>query len=219
MFFVGLSMLVKMSARLHGFGMPRDVSLSEQRHLSAPRRRLRLPSWLDGTFWESSFESLSEFIFTIQGSVCADPCPPKLWGPNCAYKCPECYNNGTCDRFSGSCQCAPGFVGVNCEQECSVGLWGLNCNRFCDCQFSANCDAKDGRCICNEFQSGSRCETLDCPEGQFGTSCEHSCKCEHNATCDVITGQCNCTADGFTGRHCNEGSIRYGQGLRSLLNL
>eukprot|EP00057_Strongylocentrotus_purpuratus_P019800 XP_011674274.1 PREDICTED: uncharacterized protein LOC100890278 [Strongylocentrotus purpuratus] len=42
-------------------------------------------------------------------------CLDNLWGPDCQYTCPTCYNGGVCDDVSGRCVCPPGFSGDHCQ--------------------------------------------------------------------------------------------------------
>uniref|UniRef100_A0A1I7XTN8 EGF-like domain-containing protein n=1 Tax=Heterorhabditis bacteriophora TaxID=37862 RepID=A0A1I7XTN8_HETBA len=45
-----------------------------------------------------------------------DVCRPGRYGENCAHKC-QCYNGATCDRKTGKCGCAPGYLGPTCQAE------------------------------------------------------------------------------------------------------
>ncbi|VDO45390.1 unnamed protein product, partial [Onchocerca flexuosa] len=43
-------------------------------------------------------------------------CRPGRYGKNCEYRC-ECYNGAICDRVTGQCTCAPGYLGATCQHE------------------------------------------------------------------------------------------------------
>ncbi|EPB74279.1 EGF-like domain protein [Ancylostoma ceylanicum] len=43
-------------------------------------------------------------------------CRQGRYGENCQHKC-QCYNGATCDRKTGRCSCAPGYLGPTCQHE------------------------------------------------------------------------------------------------------
>ncbi|VDL80751.1 unnamed protein product [Nippostrongylus brasiliensis] len=43
-------------------------------------------------------------------------CRQGRYGENCVHKC-QCYNGATCDRKTGKCTCAPGYLGPTCQHE------------------------------------------------------------------------------------------------------
>ena len=60
--------------------------------------------------------------------------------------------------MTGSCSCAPGFMGTGCRVACDVGYWGENCNKVCDCRNGASCDVVTGNCICSPGWTGIHCD-------------------------------------------------------------
>lgn len=59
-----------------------------------------------------------------------------------------CMSVCRCDKFTGNCECAPGWEGQNCEFPCVGSNFGLNCRNSCDCHNGAYCNPVDGTCIC-----------------------------------------------------------------------
>lgn len=56
-------------------------------------------------------------------------CPEGTYGSNCQNPC-KCMNGGHCDPASGTCDCAPGFIGANCSKSKPTFM-------FCFCQNTA----------------------------------------------------------------------------------
>lgn len=56
-------------------------------------------------------------------------CPKGTYGSNCQNLC-KCMNGGHCDPASGTCDCAPGFIGANCSKSKPTFM-------FCFCQNTA----------------------------------------------------------------------------------
>jgi len=116
-----------------------------------------------------------------QGDNCVCECPAGFEGANCENEITdpcanvECQNGGTCNT-DGTCDCAPGYGGDNCNTLlCDVVL----------CENGGTCN--NGDC--------------DCPEGFSGLTCEvdDAClaiECLNGGTCSL--GICACP-DGFTG--------------------
>lgn len=50
--------------------------------------------------------------------------------------------------FSGSCSCATGYTGTNCEIQCPPGFYGYKCQSECKYQNGTKCDIVDGIMIC-----------------------------------------------------------------------
>ncbi|XP_071486556.1 uncharacterized protein [Diadema antillarum] len=94
-------------------------------------------------------------------------CLDNLWGPNCRYTCPTCYNGGICDDIGGRCFCPPGFMGDHCETACPYGYVGKNCTVSCghidssnnDCRGSLFCLQDPYGCSCAAGWSGLNCIT------------------------------------------------------------
>ena len=84
-------------------------------------------------------------------------CKEGFFGPQCRGKC-RCQNNATCDGKDGTCDCQPGWTGVQCDNPCPSGYFGKNCHSKCKCQNGGSCESVDGNCTCvNEWQ-GEICD-------------------------------------------------------------
>ncbi|XP_071510458.1 receptor-type tyrosine-protein phosphatase T-like [Diadema antillarum] len=126
-------------------------------------------------------------------------CLDNLWGPNCQYTCPTCYNGGICDDISGRCVCPPGFMGDHCETACQYGFLGKNCAVSCghidssnnDCQGLLFCLPDPYGCSCAAGWSGLNCMT-GCDAGTYGADCTQTCHCSASSNqCDRVTGSCD----------------------------
>lgn len=49
---------------------------------------------------------------------------------------------------TGSCECAPGFVGISCETPCRHGYYGNACHEQCPSSCHGQCNIVDGSCSC-----------------------------------------------------------------------
>lgn len=59
------------------------------------------------------------------GPQCKRGCPQGFWGRGCGQPC-SCRNGASCSPEDGSCTCAPGYRGPNCQRcECPQGGAGL----------------------------------------------------------------------------------------------
>ncbi|VDL86995.1 unnamed protein product, partial [Nippostrongylus brasiliensis] len=85
---------------------------------------------------------------------------------------------------------------------CPAGLYGPNCAHECACQNGAECNAKDGSCVCPPGFYGASCSEV-CPAGRYGTDCMKLCDCQNGAMCSPIDGKCECRA-GWTGANCEK---------------
>jgi len=52
-------------------------------------------------------------VFATAAFLIFSECPGELWGQDCAQTC-QCLNNGKCNKETGVCECAAGFVGTLC---------------------------------------------------------------------------------------------------------
>lgn len=103
--------------------------------------------------------------------------------------------------MTGQCQCAPGWIGNNCNLPCPDGSYGVGCTQQCKCKNGARCRKNDGYCICTEGRMGVHCDEV-CPEGFYGKQCLESCSCPSPFfVCHAAKG-CVCRV-GFTGPGCN----------------
>jgi hypothetical protein len=67
------------------------------------------------------FTTLSPTPGDYHFRVSAPSCALKIHRhPNAAYEAIECSNRGICDRYSGSCDCFPGFEGESCSRQTAL---------------------------------------------------------------------------------------------------
>ncbi|KFP63324.1 Multiple epidermal growth factor-like domains protein 6, partial [Cariama cristata] len=62
-----------------------------------------------------------------------------------------------CDPASGTCDCAPGFIGADCSKTCPENRYGKDCTLFCACG-KGQCDPRTGKCTCPPGQMGPSCQ-------------------------------------------------------------
>ncbi|CAH1242711.1 FCN1 [Branchiostoma lanceolatum] len=93
----------------------------------------------------------------------------ETYGPDCITPCGHCYQNRTCDRFSGACPssdpytCEAGYQVVKCDQECAPGNYSYECAEPCgNCASGTVCNSKDGTCPsgCREPWAGTICKQI-----------------------------------------------------------
>ncbi|KAG8199340.1 hypothetical protein JTE90_011806 [Oedothorax gibbosus] len=142
-------------------------------------------------------------------------CPAEKYGPLCSSVCPGCLNGGICHDITGTCICAPGFGGSNCEEACEEGFVGRNCSVPCNLDEETDKFSCKGLLICLPDPYGCSCAAgyfgINCNEtcepGTYGAGCKQkrSCKCADSKNCDIYSGICkrNCTT-GWYGKYCNE---------------
>ncbi|TTF71933.1 Multiple epidermal growth factor-like domains protein 10 [Bagarius yarrelli] len=121
----------------------------------------------------------------------------EMCAPHCAKKCVH----GRCVA-PNTCQCEPGWGGVDCSSACDMSHWGPHCSNRCQCKNGALCNPITGACICTTGYHGWRCEEL-CESGTYGNNCHQKCQCQNNATCHHVTGECTCSP-GYTGAFCED---------------
>ncbi|XP_033636815.1 angiopoietin-1 receptor-like [Asterias rubens] len=127
-------------------------------------------------------------------------CAAGMWGPpSCSLFCTQCHNGGVCDDVTGTCVCAPGFSGENCEQSHGRHVFGKNAERSCsdnidphhtDCQGRLFCLRDPYGCSCAAGYKGLDCMP-ECDEGTYGVDCKQTCRCVDGQTCLKDTGQCS----------------------------
>ncbi|KAI3353794.1 hypothetical protein L3Q82_005018 [Scortum barcoo] len=125
------------------------------------------------------------------------------YGLDCAQDC-SCLNNGTCDRFTGTCSCPAGNYGHSCQHStqtltydgdkvtgCPSGFFGVNCARTCDCKVGQTCDHVTGQCVCPPGYYGSQCQRY-CGGDRFGPDCSLPCQCSPTgpAVMGSVDGAC-----------------------------
>ncbi|XP_038052727.1 uncharacterized protein LOC119725395 [Patiria miniata] len=139
-------------------------------------------------------------------------CPSGRWDPpSCLKTCRRCYNGGVCHDESGTCVCAPGFSGDNCEQAHGRKVFGKTADQRCLGSTDPHREACRGRLFCLPDPYGCSCAAgymgldcmQECPEGAFGADCKQTCHCASGGTCSKDTGECSngCEAPYF-GSNC-----------------
>uniref|UniRef100_A0A1A8MW77 Multiple EGF-like-domains 10 n=1 Tax=Nothobranchius pienaari TaxID=704102 RepID=A0A1A8MW77_9TELE len=113
-------------------------------------------------------------------------------------------NGASCSPDEGTCECAPGFRGTNCQRICSPGYFGHRCSQTCPQCVHSNgpCHHIMGQCDCLPGFRGTLCNEV-CPGGRFGKHCAWSCSCTNNGTCNPIDGSCQCYP-GWIGSDCSQ---------------
>lgn len=134
-------------------------------------------------------------------------CQPGTFGKDCEHLCQCPGETWACHPASGTCVCAAGYHGTDCQQRES-GSGVLSAILVCMVEGGSpqGCHAR-GCCMFDSTSSlCSRPPSLPagCPSGLYGPGCEHICKCLNGGTCDPATGACYCPA-GFLGADCSLG--------------
>ncbi|KAK6024949.1 EGF-like domain protein [Ostertagia ostertagi] len=137
-------------------------------------------------------------------------CSPGTYGYECEQRC-NCSEPGqpkACHHVTGTCSCLPGLTGVMCDiRECSLlvrpAFMVQTAHMSVSAKTGAECNAKDGSCICPPGFYGASCSEV-CPAGRYGTDCMKLCDCQNGAMCSPVDGKCECRP-GFTGDNCEEG--------------
>uniref|UniRef100_A0A670YSS0 Laminin subunit beta 4 n=1 Tax=Pseudonaja textilis TaxID=8673 RepID=A0A670YSS0_PSETE len=139
--------------------------------------------------------------------------------------------NGLCQDHSdpvlgsiaGQCHCKANVEGVRCDK-CKPHYYGINGSDPLGCQpcrcdpkgslpFSL-CNPESGKCVCQEFVTGQRCE--HCLEGYWGLGSHvygcSACDCDiggaYNYSCAPTDGQCDCRTN-IVGRQCSDPAAGY----------
>ncbi|XP_038066669.1 angiopoietin-1 receptor-like [Patiria miniata] len=139
-------------------------------------------------------------------------CAAGMWGQDpCQSTCRRCYNGGICDDKTGTCICAPGFSGENCQQVHGRHVFGQNASHTCSDSTDPHNDACHGRLFCLPDPYGCSCAagymgldcTQECTEGKYGADCKQTCHCPSGDSCEKDTGECtgNCILPYF-GSNC-----------------
>uniref|UniRef100_A0A671MG02 Zgc:158328 n=1 Tax=Sinocyclocheilus anshuiensis TaxID=1608454 RepID=A0A671MG02_9TELE len=122
-------------------------------------------------------------------SVSVSVCEEGSFGDDCSVSCEDCVNGGVCALEKDRCVCAPGWMGVTCNDTCAQGTYGVQCNSLCVCKNGGHCDPVTGKCLC-------------CPQGFYGRFCRRRCNCPNNGRCHRLYGGCLCTP-GLYGKFCH----------------
>uniref|UniRef100_A0A669CBP8 Uncharacterized protein n=1 Tax=Oreochromis niloticus TaxID=8128 RepID=A0A669CBP8_ORENI len=122
-------------------------------------------------------------------------------GELCVPLCTEECAHGRCVS-PDTCQCEPGWGGLDCSSGCESDFWGPHCSNRCQCRNGAKCNPITGACVCTDGYQGWRCEE-PCDPNFYGKDCLLECQCLNGATCHHQTGECLC-APGYTGAFCEE---------------
>ncbi|XP_033636915.1 receptor-type tyrosine-protein phosphatase T-like isoform X2 [Asterias rubens] len=126
-------------------------------------------------------------------------CPSVMWGPMCLSACHQCYNGGICDDRTGTCICAPGFSGNNCEKVHGRHVFGKDAQYGCSDSHDPHHNACQGHLFCLLDPYGCSCAAgymgLDCMQecldGKYGADCKQTCHCQDQGACLKDTGECN----------------------------
>ncbi len=93
-----------------------------------------------------------------------------MWGPMCSNECRRCYNGGICDDQTGTCVCAPGFSGNNCEKVHGRHVFGKDAQYGCSDSHDPHHHACQGHLFCLPDPYGCSCAAgymgLDCMQGK-----------------------------------------------------
>ncbi|XP_038066667.1 angiopoietin-1 receptor-like [Patiria miniata] len=155
-------------------------------------------------------------------------CPVGVWGPpSCQNTCRRCYNGGICDDNTGTCICAPGFSGKNCQQVHGRHVFGQNASHTCSDSTDPHNDACRGLLFCSPDPYGCSCAAgymgldcmQECTEGKYGADCKQTCHCPSGDSCEIDTGECtgNCIPPYF-GSNCQCSTINGVLGLKAFSN-
>jgi len=132
-------------------------------------------------------------------------CYNPYWGDDCSKKacnvaiqcdsaasCDGCFNGGSCDSSTGTCNCATD-AGGKYSSHSDKTSYGDYCQyKYCpnDCNSKGDCDRHTGICSCYPGFTGESCEIFECPND-----------CNQNGKCDGSNGNCSCY-DGYFGYDC-----------------
>lgn len=109
---------------------------------------------------------------------------------------PSCASGGAC-AANGTCTCAPGFAGNQCEQ-CAPGHFGPSCQQCVD---SCCEDGMTGSGKCLGAKSKTSAETCACEKGVCGSDGSCACNPGWADASDVSSGKnatkCSVCAPGF----------------------
>ncbi|XP_061185154.1 protein draper-like [Saccostrea echinata] len=165
---------------------------------------------LDGVTYPKGYSSLHTFTelceVKVQGCSKAG-----LYGSNCSIPCPKNCQEKWCNIVDGTCVgCAPGYLGLMCEEECPWGWHGVGCKSKCKghCKGNATCNHVTGYCDggCAAGWIGKQC-VQKCKDGTYGSGCIHNCSghCLNGTFCNMENGFCEfgCNA-GYSGNICNK---------------
>ncbi|XP_071800236.1 receptor-type tyrosine-protein phosphatase mu-like [Asterias amurensis] len=125
-------------------------------------------------------------------------CPSGMWGTMCLGACRRCYNGGICGDRTGTCICAPGFSGDNCEEVHGRHVFGKDAQYSCSDSHDPHHNACQGHLFCLPDPYGCSCAAgymgldcmQECPDGRYGADCKQTCHCAEGRTCLKDTGEC-----------------------------
>lgn len=138
--------------------------------------------------------SLGLDLLALSASADAsDKCPPCF---NCMLPAFPCRQFGTCNEYTGRCDCPEGFGGEDCSQPV-CGHLGEGANRplrngtFCDCTNGwegINCNMCTDNKSCDAFMPGG--ESGTCYKGGILVNENHqSCKVTNRKILDILKGK------------------------------
>ncbi|KAF8602810.1 hypothetical protein BDV93DRAFT_545182, partial [Ceratobasidium sp. AG-I] len=201
---LGYPLTISLPASALAFQSPNyageSTSIGLSSNLSSPRlpASLAIPTNMAITFRSaSSTSSLVLFASTPDTaqlpSLPADLTFSAVQATSCT---PSCASGGAC-AVNGSCTCAPGFAGAQCEQ-CAPGHFGPSCQQCAD---SCCEDGMTGSGKCLGAKSKTSAETCACEKGVCGSDGSCTCNPGWADASDVTAGKnatnCSVCAPGF----------------------
>uniref|UniRef100_A0A8C6YA41 Laminin subunit beta 4 n=1 Tax=Naja naja TaxID=35670 RepID=A0A8C6YA41_NAJNA len=172
-------------------------------------------------------ERCKPFFYQDPKKVMADPhvCIPCDCDPEGTLQNGLCrdHSDPVLGSIAGQCRCKANVEGVRCDK-CKPHYYGINGSDPLGCQpcrcdpkgslpFSL-CNPESGKCVCQEFVTGQRCE--HCLEGYWGLGSHvygcSPCDCDiggaYNHSCAPADGQCDCRPN-VVGRQCSDPAVGY----------
>ncbi|XP_059169385.1 uncharacterized protein LOC131951116 [Physella acuta] len=140
-----------------------------------------------------------------EDKVSCKECPFGKFGAACSGTCScKFENTKLCSSSNGSCECKPGWTGVDCSTDINECLGSPSpcpdANSQCiNAQGSFYCKCNNGFIQKNQSQN----DCYECDENFYGADCASVCSCNsQTSTCNKVTGACSCNP-GWEGTNCD----------------